>query len=92
MPPLTMDALLGIISAFLGCAVTYGVLKTKVDRLEDDVHELSGKLDSSESRFVTMTHFDAVVRPLEGSIREIEKDIKKILVIVSRHHSDAIDQ
>ncbi len=79
----TIDHLISIASALAGCCVTYGVLKTKVDRLEEDHRSLANRMDATETRFVTLQHFDAVVKPLQESMKEIERDIKKILSIVA---------
>lgn len=91
MPPeatvqIAISATSIIISA-LGCAVTYGILTGKVDRLESDHKECLARQDSMEekfSHFVPMNHFDAVVKPLQDSMKEIERDIKKILIIVTK--------
>lgn len=82
------DLLYSILTAIVSCATTYGIIRTKVDRLESDHSHLSKKLDESLSKFVLHSHFDAVVNPLKESIKEIESDIKKILIIVSRHNEN----
>lgn len=74
----------GIVTSLLGLGVIYGMLSAKVERLKEEHQEMSSRIDSVESRFVTMSHFDAVVKPMQDSVREIERDIKKILVAVSR--------
>lgn len=85
---ITADNIISVVSAIACCGVLYGVMRTKVDRLEEDNRSLSNRLDATETRFVTLQHFDAVVKPLQDSMKEIERDIKKILNLVTTYNRE----
>lgn len=70
-------ALIGIIGSFLHTGVLYGIMKTKVERLEREI-------EKSERKFVTVDLFDATINPLRQDIHEMQRDVKKILVAVQR--------
>jgi hypothetical protein len=73
----SIAALIGIVGSFIHTGVLYGIMKTKVDRLERE-------LEKSERKFVTVDLFDATINPLREDIHEMQRDVKKILVAVQR--------
>lgn len=70
-------ALIGVFCSALSGAVTYGAMKEKIKRLEMDT-------DKNENKYVTMQVFNAVIPPIQRTVDEMERDIKKILQIVSK--------
>lgn len=72
-----IGSLTGLGSALIG----YGVMREKVSRAEKSID----KLEKDSVAYVTERHFETTIAPLERSIREIEKDIKKILILLSTH-------
>lgn len=59
-------------------------MNARLDRVVEDQAEETDKRESIEKRFVTMEHFRGVVEPMQHDLRELGRDIKKILEIVSR--------
>lgn len=45
---------------------------------------LDRKLEGFEEDYVTHKHMDAVVSPLQRMAEEIQKDVKKLLVLVAK--------
>lgn len=60
-------------------------MTTKITRMEKDLLEERHDRKGFEDRFVTMQHFKAVVEPIQQQLKDVGRDIKKILIIVSRH-------
>lgn len=63
-----------------GSLVGYGMIREKVARIERD-------LDEHKKVAITLQHFDAVIKPIRETMREMRDDIKTILNN-SRHHND----
>lgn len=63
-------------------------MTTKISRMEKDLLEEKHDRKGFEDRFVTMQHFKAVVEPIQQQLKDVGRDIKKILLIVSRHRED----
>lgn len=74
-----------ILSSIFTAGVTYGIMTTKITRMEKDLLEERHDRKGFEDRFVTMQHFKAVVEPIQQQLKDVGRDIKKILIIVSRH-------
>jgi hypothetical protein len=70
-------AILGIISSIISTGVGYGMMKEKVARLERDI-------ESDKDNIVTYRHFDGIIGPIQKSIIDMQNDIKKILIILTR--------
>ena len=45
---------------------------------------LENKIDEFERGYVTHKHMDAVVSPLQRMAEEIQRDVKKLLVLVTK--------
>lgn len=56
--------------------------------MEKDLMEERSDRRGFEDRFVTMQHFKAVVEPIQQQLKDVGRDIKKILLIVSRHREE----
>jgi hypothetical protein len=59
--------------------------------MEKDLMEERSDRKGFEDRFVTMQHFKAVVEPIQQQLKDVGRDIKKILLIVSRHRNEHED-
>ena len=85
------DALFGagcaLLASVLSSAVVFGVMKTKLTRIERDLekHETQCEQEREriEARYVPRTEFDAVVRPIRKSLENLERDVKQILKAVA---------
>lgn len=64
-----------------GSLIGYGMIREKVARMEKD-------FDEHKKNAVTIQHFDAVVRPITETVKEMRDDVKKLLIMNSRHHGD----
>jgi hypothetical protein len=73
-------AYIGIVSSLVTAIGGYFVTREKVRRLEDDVHELKDE----RTKFVTFTHFDAVIQPLRATLDSVQVDIKVLLKMVAK--------
>lgn len=66
-----------MLSAVFTTGISYGALKAKIDRLEKEV-------DKAKDEFVAVDLFNATIDPIRNDLHEMQKDIKKILVAVSK--------
>lgn len=80
-------ALIGVFSAVFSGGVTYGIMRTKLDRIESDLAIETSRRENFEDRFVTHNYFQAVLAPVQHTLQELGKDIKRVLLILSRNHS-----
>lgn len=72
-------AVIGIFSSFASATIGYGIMREKVRRLEQDLHELK----DGQKEYVTFHHFDAVIEPIKRTLELVQKDVKEILRAVS---------
>lgn len=82
------SAAVSVACSLFSAGVTYGIMTTKISRMEKDLLEEKHDRKGFEDRFVTMQHFKAVVEPIQQQLKDVGRDIKKILLIVSRHRED----
>lgn len=73
------------ITSIFAAGVTYGVMSTKIQRLEKDLLDERHDRRGFEDKFVTMQHFRAVIDPIQQQLKEMGRDIKRVLVILSKH-------
>lgn len=78
------SVLAGIVSTILTIGIAWGILRNKVDEL---VKRLD-LLEEKQTDFVTHKHLDAVVTPLQRVAEEIQRDIKRLLVLLSNKHEE----
>ena len=90
-PEVLLSLTLSIAATFVSCGVTYGIMKTQIENLKESHSNLLTTLEAIETKYVTKEHFQAVLSPVQDSIKEIRSDIKKILVIVSHKSNDHRD-
>lgn len=53
--------------------------------------QLEHKLDDFEENYVTHKHMEAVVSPLQRMAEEIQRDVKKLLVLVAKKNDSPTD-
>lgn len=53
---------------------------------------IDNKIESLEEECVTHKHLDAVVNPIQKVVEEIQKDIKKLLVLVAKKDGQAAER
>lgn len=73
----TLTAIFAVINSIVIAAVSYGVLKEKIVRVEKE-------LDTVKSNTVSIALLDAIINPLKDDLRELKRDIK--------HLVDAVDK
>lgn len=61
----------GILSSIISCAVGYGMMKSRVDRLENDI-----------SKCVSLDLFNATVGALREDLHEMKQDLRELLKTV----------
>ena len=52
-------------------------------KLDDSVVALNKRVEETMTKFVTLAHFESVVRPLQEDVRSIQSDIKEVLKILT---------
>ncbi len=80
----------------IGCSlaavgVAYGILKTRVQEIEKRQEILETEQRNNPKDYVTHKHLDAVLPPMRGMIEEIQRDIKKLLLLISHAEEDDRD-
>ena len=83
-----IGALTGLVTSVATTLVGHGIMNEKVRRLEEDVRSHKDDLKAAvadQDDFVTYTHFNAVVEPLRRTLENVQKDVKEILVAVSKN-------
>jgi hypothetical protein len=67
------------------------MMTSKLDSIREDVEDLKDRADHFEDNYVSHKHLTAIVQPIQDSIREMGRDIKKILLVLSRYESQRRD-
>lgn len=62
--------------------MTYGIMRTKVDKLERIVDHNSKQIEDMDDHFVSFKHFEAVIGPMRRTLEMVERDVKEILKAV----------
>lgn len=75
---------IAIVTSILTIGIHHGVMKSKIQDMKEDLSDFKSERDE----YVRRDYFDATVEPIQQSISEMQKDIKRILSIVSRHEFD----
>ena len=73
------------LSSVLLLAMSYGVFKAKIDRLERSVDQLYESHESMTEKYVSQKHFESVINDIQENQREIGRDIRSILALLSKH-------
>jgi peptidoglycan hydrolase CwlO-like protein len=86
------DAVLSIaaavVTAIASVGVTWGMMHSKIESLKDDQRALKERQDYFEENYVNLKQFESTIKPIQDSMRELQRDIKKILVMLSRNESN----
>jgi len=61
------------------------MMQSKIEALKEDHKELRERLERFEENYVSVKQFEAVTRPIQESMREMQRDIKKIIGMLSRN-------
>jgi hypothetical protein len=77
---MAIEGWVGVLSSLFAAIGGYFVMREKVNRLENDVSELREGRD----KFVTFTHFDAVILPLRNTLDSVQVDIKLLLKMIAK--------
>ncbi len=75
-----------VVSSIFTTGIAYGMMKTKVDRVVEDVREINAREALCEEKFVTHNLFNATVAPIRDGLNEMRGDIKKILVCLNKNY------
>lgn len=70
----------GVASSIFTTGIFYGVMKTKVERLERDVERNLRE----QKTYVPIDLFHATINPIRQDLHEMQRDIKKILTAVQK--------
>lgn len=79
--PELANLIVALVTSLVASSVSYGVIRTKVSRLEKD-------LDNFERRFVSQEVFHAVMDTLKEDLHELKGSMKELLSLV--HNRDRI--
>lgn len=72
-----------VFSSVFAAGIAYGIMKTKLNRMELDNLETRSDLKKLHEVYVTHQHFNAVMRPISDTLSAVQKDIKDLLKLVS---------
>lgn len=75
---------ISVASSLVFISIAWGIMKSKVDRLEKDN-------DENEKRYVTLEQWKASIRPLRDEVAQMRNDIRTILAIVTKSHRSQDD-
>jgi len=67
----------GVASSLVATALGWGVLKTKVTRLERDIEQMM-------SKFVSTDLFNAIISGMKEDLHEMKGDMKKVLQAINK--------
>lgn len=84
--------LTGAISSAFSIGVTWGIMQARIDAMTRRLDSIDNKIESVEEECVTHKHMDAVVNPIQKVVEEIQKDIKKLLVLVAKKDGQAAER
>ncbi len=81
-----------LIGSILTIGLFGGAMQSKVKALREDLEQLETDFkearDRAPEKYVRMGHFDAIITPIQAQISEIQRDIKSILMIVSKNEQN----
>ena len=92
------ELVIAVITSIFSAGMAYGILRVKIAKLEDEMDTMVNRCDVShekldrelvyrENKWVTKDTFNAVIGPINHALEELQRDVKKILTLVS-HQSD----
>lgn len=81
---------LPVLTTTVGVGISWGVMKGKISQLEKSLENHGEEISEIKDKYTPLRHFEAITRPLQGQINEIQHDIKKILMLLSKGKSNGI--
>lgn len=85
------DLLYSIGSSAVAIGVAYGVLRARVQDIEKRQDVMEEEQRNLPKEYVTHKHLDAILPPMRSMIEEIQRDIKKLLLLISHAQEDDRD-
>lgn len=85
-----MQNLETLVNLFIGIATlgaTFGIVKSNLDRVKQDILRLENHLEQFREIYVTYQHFQVVVQAIRDDHKELKEDVKEILRIVNERHT-----
>lgn len=74
---------LSILTTAVGVGVSWGVVKAKLSKLDEDRKEHAADIDNIKDKYTPIQYFKAVTHPMQVQLNEIQSDIKRILILLS---------
>lgn len=74
-----------VISSLMLIAVAHGMFKAKIADLDKRVDDLYAFRSALTEKYVSISHFEFVIGAIQENQREISKDIRSILKIISKY-------
>lgn len=84
MPAADEHIFTGLLSTAVSIGVAWGIVQARVESLLKRQDKLEQEQARMEDHFVTHKHLEAVVTPLQKVAEEIQRDIKKLIMMVSK--------
>lgn len=63
------------------------MMQSRLDHLERNYDEFKKRQSYFEDHFVSLKEFQLVIKPLQDGLREMQRDIKEILIMLTRNES-----
>lgn len=79
----SLTTITAFVTSILATGASHGLMRAKIDRLERDV-------STNDANFVSKELLAAKIEPIENDLHEIKKDVKRLLVIISRGDTSEI--
>lgn len=70
------------LTSLFSSSVTYGVIKTKIARLEKDMEDHQRADSETHSRLVSKDLFDAVLVQVKDDLVELKDNMKELLALI----------
>lgn len=78
---------ISLVTSAVCIAVSWGMSQARTSTLEREQGEIRSDLANIRREYVQKEHFHAITNPLQEQIGEVQRDIKRILIILSRNES-----
>ena len=72
----------------ISIGIVYGIIKSKVDKVESDIKTLFMARDGMNERYVTYQYFHTIISELQMNQRELQRDVKELILMVSKLNGD----
>ena len=71
-------------SMLISIGVVYGMIKAKVDKVENDIKTLFMVRDGMNERYVTYQYFHEVISQIKENQRDLQQDVKQLISMVGK--------